>query len=54
MVELIEIECRNLDGEEFMRPDESTCFLILRGGTAHAQLRKTLRRATHVLFTVQV
>ncbi|KAK4080930.1 hypothetical protein Trihar35433_2035 [Trichoderma harzianum] len=54
MAELIEIECRNSDGEAFMRPDESTCFLTLRGQTAHAQLQKTLRRPSYVLFTVQV
>ncbi|KAL6819879.1 hypothetical protein V8C40DRAFT_65639 [Trichoderma camerunense] len=37
-----------------MRPDESTCFLTLRGKTAQARLQKTLRGATNVLFTVQV
>ncbi|KKP04451.1 hypothetical protein THAR02_03458 [Trichoderma harzianum] len=54
VAEFIEIECRNSDGEAFMRPDESTCFLTLRGKTAHAQLQKTLGRPSHVLFTVQV
>ncbi|KAL6790832.1 heterokaryon incompatibility domain-containing protein [Trichoderma sp. SZMC 28012] len=54
LAELIEIECRNSDGEAFMRPDESTCLLTLRSKTAHARLQKTLRWARHVLFTVQV
>lgn len=54
VAEFIEIECRNSDGQAFMRPDESTCFLTLRGKTAQARLQKTLRGATNVLFTVQV